>query len=91
MTFIFSYKSRIFVDTKGMFHRAVINSSPYAPSFTVCKAGYGGASCTICAAGSYKSVTGSGSCTPCSGGLTTLSAGATDSSLCGKNLLCNFH
>ena len=78
-------------DTKGMFHRNVIDSLLPSLSSAVCKAGYGGASCTMCSAGSYKSVTGSGSCTPCTGGLTTLSAGATDSSLCGKNLLCNFH
>ena len=70
-----------------MFYRGVIDSSAPVLSSVVCEAGYGGSLCIICAAGSYKSVTGSGSCTPCTAGLTTLSAGATDLSLCGKNLL----
>ena len=33
--------------------------------FSVCAAGYGGTSCTACAAGNYKSTTGSAACSPC--------------------------
>ena len=48
----------------------------------ICDIGYGGAECTQCANGTFKSTKGSDECIDCGTGETTENAGATSTAQC---------